>query len=354
MSKTEATQHCLQINGTTIAPDSNVYIDLPVTQMYTHAPVTIPVHVIHTKHPGPRLFLSGAVHGDEINGVEIIRRVLRLPVLKRLRGTLVAVPIVNVHGFINHTRYLPDRRDLNRSFPGSETGSLTARVANIFLQEIVAKCTHGIDLHTAAVHRDNLPQVRGNLDNPEIERMARTFGAPVILNGALLDGTLRKLASEAGVHTLLYEAGEALRFNEVCIRGGVRGILSVMRELGMLPISKKKLKIPEALVARSSTWIRAPQSGILRATVPLGARVKNGMSLGTVADPFGEREVEVVSNTSGIIIGRTNIPLVHEGDALFHVARFEQPKAAEAMVEQFQAEHLSDYNPLMEEEPSIV
>lgn len=344
----------LEINGETIAPGTNVYIDLPVTQMYTHAPITIPVHVIHSKHPGPRLFLSGAVHGDEINGVEIIRRVLKLPILKRLRGSLIAVPIVNVHGFINHSRYLPDRRDLNRAFPGSETGSLTARVASIFLKEIVSKCTHGIDLHTAAIHRDNLPQARGNLEDPEIQRMAFAFGVPVILNGALLDGTLRKLASEAGVHTLLYEAGEALRFNEVCIRGGVRGIVAVMRELGMLPISKKKLKQTEALVARSSTWIRAPQSGILRVKVPLGARVKSGASLGTIADPFGEREVEVISNTGGIIIGRTNIPLVHEGDALFHIARFEQPKAAEAMVEQFQAEHLSDVDPLLEEEPPIV
>ena len=345
----------LEINGTLIKPGTNVYIDLPVTQLYTHAPVTIPVHVIHTKHPGPRLFLSGAVHGDEINGVEIIRRVLKLPNLKRLRGTLIAVPIVNVHGFINHSRYLPDRRDLNRSFPGSETGSLTARVASIFLKEIVSKCSHGIDLHTAAVHRDNLPQVRGDMDNPEIERMARAFGAPVILNGALVDGSLRKLAMEAGVHTLLYEAGEALRFNELCIRGGVRGVLSVMRELGMLPGSKLPTKQSKtALVARSSTWIRAAQSGILRATVTLGARVKTGARLGIVADPFGEREVDVLSTAPGIIIGRTNIPLVHEGDALFHIARFEQPKAAEAAVEQFQAEHLNDVDPLLDEEPQIV
>jgi predicted deacylase len=300
------------------------------------------------------LFLSGAVHGDEINGVEIIRRVLKLPNLKRLRGTLIAVPIVNVHGFINHSRYLPDRRDLNRSFPGSETGSLTARVASIFLKEIVSKCTHGIDLHTAAVHRDNLPQVRGDLDNSEIERMARAFGAPVILNGALVDGSLRKLAMESGVHTLLYEAGEALRFNELCIRGGVRGVLSVMRELDMLPRSKQPAKQHETMVARSSTWVRAAQSGILRATISLGARVTTGTRLGIVADPFGEREVDVLSTAPGIIIGRTNIPLVHEGDALFHIARFEQPKAAEAAVEQFQAEHLNDLDPLLDEEPQIV
>ncbi|MFN2309458.1 MAG: succinylglutamate desuccinylase/aspartoacylase family protein [Gammaproteobacteria bacterium] len=332
----------LEISGTAIPPGTNVYLDIPVTQLYTHAPVTIPVHVIHSRHPGPRLFLSGALHGDEINGVEIIRRVLKLAALKRLRGSLIAAPIVNVHGFINHSRYLPDRRDLNRSFPGSDSGSLTARVANLFLKEIVAKCTHGIDLHTAAIHRENLPQVRGNLDNPEIARMARSFGAPVILDGALVEGTLRKLASDQGVHTLLYEAGEALRFNELCIRGGVRGIVAVMRELGMLPAGKRAAHATEAMVASSSTWVRAPQSGILHATVDLGARVKPGTRLGVVADPFGEREADVQSTAAGIIIGRTNIPLVHEGDALFHIARFEQPKAAAAAVEQFQLENLND------------
>jgi predicted deacylase len=343
----------LHINGAVVAPGTSVYVDIPVTQLYTHAPVTIPVHVINGRQAGPRLFVSGAVHGDEINGVEIIRRLLKLPAMKRLRGTLIAVPIVNVHGFINHSRYLPDRRDLNRSFPGSETGSLTARVANIFLQEIVAKCTHGIDLHTAAIHRDNLPQVRGDLDNPEIERMARAFGAPVMLNGGLVDGSLRKLAMAAGVHTLLYEAGEALRFNELCIRGGVRGIVSVMRELDMLPRSRQAAHRSGALVARSSTWVRAPQSGILRATVALGARVEPSARLGIVADPFGEREIDVSSTAAGIIIGRTNIPLVHEGDALFHVARFEAPGAAAAAVEQFQNEQLNDPDQLMEEEPPL-
>ncbi|MBZ0131350.1 MAG: succinylglutamate desuccinylase/aspartoacylase family protein [Thiohalobacteraceae bacterium] len=332
----------LEINGTRIAPGTNAYIDIPVTQLYTHAPITIPVHVLHSRHPGPRLFLSGAVHGDEINGVEIIRRVLKLGTLKRLRGTLIAVPIVNVHGFINQSRYLPDRRDLNRSFPGSDSGSLTARVANLFLREIVAKCTHGIDLHTAAIHRENLPQVRGNLDDPEIERMAHSFGAPVILNGALVEGTLRKLASDQGVHTLLYEAGEALRFDELCIRGGVRGIVAVMRELGMLPAAKRHAPPRKAIVARSTTWTRAPQSGILRATVRLGARVEASARLGVIADPFGEREADVISSAAGIIIGRTNIPLVHEGDALFHIARFGQPGAAAEAVEQFQADNLDD------------
>src|SRR5690606_2908907 len=212
--------------------------------------------------------------------------------LRKLRGTLIAVPIVNVHGFIHHTRYLPDRRDLNRSFPGSETGSLTARLANLFLEEIVSKCSHGIDLHTGAIHRENLPQIRANFDDPETLAMARAFAVPVLLDSDLRDGSLRQVADERGIPTLLYEAGEALRFNEVAIRAGVKGIVSVMRHLGMLAPSRGTKREVDAVVARSSTWVRAAESGILRAIRPLGARVRKGEVIGLIADPMGDREIE--------------------------------------------------------------
>ena len=174
-----------EIGGKSIKPGEHSAVDLPIPNLYTHSSMTWPVYVIHGKKPGPVMFLSGAVHGDEINGVEIIRRVLKSRSVKRLRGTLIALPVVNIFGFINQTRYLPDRRDLNRAFPGSERGSLAARMANLFLQEIVSRCTHGIDLHTAAIHRDNLPQVRAVLSDPETEKMTRnaSYGS----SGKLLD-----------------------------------------------------------------------------------------------------------------------------------------------------------------------
>lgn len=335
MSKTP-----LIINGVTITPGMSTTIDLPAGRLYTHAPMTIPVHVICGKHDGPRLFLSAAIHGDEINGVEIIRRLLKLPALKRIRGTIIAVPIVNVHGLINHSRYLPDRRDLNRSFPGSEKGSLAAILANLFMKEIVEQSTHGIDLHTGAIHRSNLPQIRANLDNKETEKLARAFNVPVIISSNLRDGSLREAASEYGIPMLLYEAGEALRFDEISIRAGVKGIVNVMRELSMLPQSRSKKKSShEPVVARSSSWIRAPDSGILRAMIPLGARVKKNTLLGMVADPFGETESQVLTPFSGIVIGRTNLPLVNEGDALYHIARFEDIKEVETKVDDFQVEH---------------
>ncbi|MDH5485605.1 MAG: succinylglutamate desuccinylase/aspartoacylase family protein [Gammaproteobacteria bacterium] len=330
----------LSINGTTFAPGTRSTIELPVGRLYTHTPMTMPVHVVKGKKTGPRLFISAAIHGDEINGVEIIRRLLKLPALKRLRGTIIAVPIVNIHGLINHSRYLPDRRDLNRSFPGTEKGSLAARLAHLFMQEIVSQSTHGIDLHTGAIHRTNLPQVRANLDDEETDRLARAFDVPVIISSNLRDGSLREAAAEYGIPMLLYEAGEALRFDEVSIRAGVKGIVNVMRVLDMLPPSRSKSRQHiEPVVARSSSWVRAPESGILRAMVAPGSRVKKDTLLGVIADPFGETEVKITSTFSGIVIGRSNLPLVNEGDGLFHIARFEHVLEAANKVDEFQEEH---------------
>jgi len=344
-----------EINGTKVNPGTRTTIDLPAGRLYTHTPMTMPVHVINGKREGPRLFISAAIHGDEINGVEIIRRVLNLPALKRLRGTLIAVPIVNIHGLINHSRYLPDRRDLNRSFPGSEKGSLAARLAYLFMEQIVSQSTHGIDLHTGAIHRTNLPQIRANLDDAETERLARVFDVPVILSSNLRDGSLREAAAEHGIPMLLYEAGEALRFDEVSIRAGVKGIINVMRNLEMLPPSRRKNKSHiEPVVARSSSWVRAADSGILRAMVPLGARVKKNTLLGVVADPFGATEIQLTSPYSGIVIGKTNLPLVNEGEAVYHIARFGDIEEIEAKVDDFQEEHSPDVIPSPDPESPII
>jgi uncharacterized protein len=309
-----------EIGGHTIYPGESQSIELNVARLYTHTPITIPVHVISGKRKGPRLFVSAAVHGDEINGVEIVRRLLTHKSIKTLRGTLVVVPIVNVHGLISHSRYLPDGRDLNRSFPGSENGSLTSRLAKLFSEEIVDKCTHGIDLHTASGHRFNLPQIRATLDDEETLRLAQAFGAPVILDSNIRDGSLRQSAVEGGKQFLLYEAGEVLRFDEFSIRIGLAGVLSVMRLLGMLRGKPYKSKF-EPFIAHTSKWVRASQSGIFRMDCPLGAQVSVGDRLGWISDPSGESEVEVKSPTAGVIISVLKLPLVNKGDALFHLAR---------------------------------
>lgn len=325
-----ATQ-AIVISGVPIDPGQRTTVDIPIARLYTHAPITMPVHIVRGKLPGPHVFVSAAVHGDELNGVEIIRRLLRLPALRRLRGALLAVPIVNVPGLINHSRYLPDRRDLNRSFPGSERGSLAARLAHRFMAEIVTHCTHGIDLHTGGLYRANLPQIRANLRDRDTSRLAHAFGAPVLLNADLRDGSLRHAAADRGVAMLLYEAGEALRFDEDAIRAGVRGIVNVLQALDMLPAAAVHSQSRfEPVVARSSAWVRAPISGILRAVAPLGARLaKNGL-LGVIADPIGKQETEIRAPADGIVIGRTNLPLINEGDALFHIARVRMNGPVEA------------------------
>ena len=333
----------LVISGQTIQPGTNILIDLPLPPLYTNTPMTMPVHVIHGKKNGPRLFISAAIHGDELNGVEIIRRLLKDPALKRIKGTLIAIPIVNVYGIIHHSRYLPDRRDLNRSFPGSKKGALASRIADLFMTEIVANSTHGIDLHTGAIHRSNLPQIRANLDDDVTLSLAKAFNVPVLINANFRDNSLRESAAEKGIPMLLYEGGEALRFDEISIRGGVRGILNVMRHLGMLPSRKtRKATSKEPFIARSSSWIRAPGSGIFRTLKSLGCMVSKNELLGLVSDPVSNLEIEVISPFRGIIIGRSEIPLVHEGEAVYHIAKFEDSKQVAAHVENFNDDILPD------------
>lgn len=326
----------LVIAGTEIRPGSRVRIDFPLADLYTSTPMSMPIQVIRGRRSGPVMFISGAIHGDEINGVEIIHRLLRSNVLKSLRGTLICIPIVNVFGFINQTRYLPDGRDLNRSFPGSEHGSLTSRVAYLFLNEIAAQCHFGIDLHTAAAHRDNLPQIRADLDDPATLELARGFHVPVMIHSNTRDGSLRQAAGELGVKVLLFEGGERLRFNERVIRAGVHGIIATLRTLDMLPARVARLEFPPALIARGTRWIRAQRSGIHRISAELGQSVHKGSRLGAISDPFGAFEDVVQADLSGVIIGRNNLPLISEGDALFHVARVDSARLASSRVEAFE------------------
>ncbi|MBA4781952.1 MAG: succinylglutamate desuccinylase/aspartoacylase family protein [Rhizobiales bacterium] len=316
-----------------IAPGEIRTIDLPLSLLSNHTPMTLPVRVVHGKRPGPVVFLSAAIHGDEILGVEIIRRVLKSKGLEKLRGTVLAVPIVNSYGFLAHSRYLPDRRDLNRFFPGSEKGSLTARLADLFLSEIVKRCEFGIDLHTAAVHRTNYPQLRYDAKaSPRLRELADAFGAPVVMQAPLRAGSLREAAKENGVEILLYEAGEALRFDEFAIRVGVRGVLSVFQALGMVPARTVSKPARPPVLSRSSYWLRAPQGGIMRAHKNIGDLVHPGETIGYIGDPIGDFESEIRSTDPGIIVGRTNLPVVNQGDALFHIARLKNLSEAESRV----------------------
>jgi len=341
-----------EISNESIAPGESKIIRLGLPGLHSETSVSMPVHVVHGKKDGPVLFLSAAIHGDEINGVEVIRRVLSLNIIKRLKGTLLAVPVVNVFGFDGHSRYLPDRRDLNRSFPGKESGTLAGRLANIFMSEVVCRADIGIDLHTAAIHRDNFPQIRADLKAGQLNDLARAFASPVLLHSAPPEGSLRHSAQKEDVPVMVYEAGEALRFDEVSIRVAVTGILNVMRELGMLAKSRaRKPKSPVLL--RSSTWVRASLSGILRAQVALGDMVTKGDVLGFISDPAGGKDTVVEAASNGVIIGRSNIPLVYEGEALFHIGRTLQTSLIEEHLDVLQDDNALTPAELVEE-PIIV
>ena len=306
-------------------PGKRERVELPVARLSTQTMLSLPVIVVHGKREGPKLWLSAAIHGDEINGVEIIRQVLTQVRPHQLRGSLLAVPIVNIFGFIEQSRYLPDRRDLNRSFPGSSHGSLAARLANLFMREIANRCTHGIDLHTAAEHRSNLPHLRANLKDEETYRCARAFAAPLMIHARTRGGSLRHAASKKGIPTLLYEAGEALRFDTEAIRIGVEGIMRVMHYLGMY-------KEPEALSDHSSLeimttkWVRASRSGLLHLDVNLGDRIEKKQALGFIADAFGEKKVKIRASVTGIVISQVQNPLVNQGDGIVHIAVLTTPE----------------------------
>ncbi|WP_413701241.1 succinylglutamate desuccinylase/aspartoacylase family protein [Psychromonas sp. KJ10-10] len=314
----------LRIGEFDILPGETRKIELPVAKLYTDADVSLPVHIIRAKKPGPTMFISATVHGDELNGIEIIRRLISQNKLKLIKGTLIAVPMVNVYGVVNQSRYMPDRRDLNRCFPGSAKGSLAGRVAHIFLNEIVKHCNYGIDLHTGAIHRSNLPQIRANMADAETRELAEVFDVPVILNSNLLDGSLREVAVRNKTKVLLYEAGEALRFDEFSIRAGMKGIFNVLSHLGMIRktrVSKRKV-LP--FVANGSQWVRANASGIVHNLVNLGDQITKGQPLAEIGSPYGDILGVVIASRSGILIGKQNIPLVQEGEAMFHVAYFSE------------------------------
>ena len=332
----------ITIGGTTVAPGQRANINLPVGDLYTATSLSMPMRVICGRSSGPTLFVSAAIHGDELNGVEIIRRLLKRKALKSIRGTLLAIPIVNVHGFLNQSRYLPDRRDLNRSFPGFSKGSIAARLARTFFSEIVSQADYGIDLHTGAINRTNLPQIRGNLDDEVTLGLANAFGVPVIINANIRDGSLRACAAERGMPVLIYEAGEALRFDEISIRAGLRGITNVMRTIGMLPKLRRPARPRNPVLARSTRWVRAPASGIVSDKVALGSTVAEGQRLAVIGDPLGTQEEIASAPCDGIVIGMSKLPLAHEGDALFNIAEFKSIARAEVLVEEFAATHDPD------------
>jgi predicted deacylase len=317
----EARDAAFVIDGWRVEPGTRRLVEIRLGELYNQLPIGIRAIVVHGTRPGPRLWISGGIHGDELLGIVAVREVLAKVEPATLAGTLLAIPCVNELGVMHRQREFPDGRDLNRSFPGSRTGSFASRVARAFLRKIVALCTHGIDLHTAGENRDNFPQIRANLEDAETARLARAFGAPVMIHAGHRDGSLRQAASARGIPTLLYEAGQPLRHEPAKIRTGSEGVLRVMAALGMLERTSPPRKV---LTSWSTGWDRAPRSGYFAAEVDLGDRVRAGQRIGMIGlrslVDESVRHLPVRTAQTGIVIGITRFPLVHVGDPVLHVA----------------------------------
>jgi len=313
----------LQICDASIQPGEKVSLAFPTPEIYTCIPMHIPIHVIHGRKKGPVLIVCAAIHGDQTNGVEIIRRLLDLKLLNKIHGTLIAVPVVNVYGLMARSRNLADGRDLEGSFPGSETGSFASRLAYFFNKKILQMADYCIDIHTAQLHIEKLPQIHTDLENEEAKKLAKIFNAPVICDSkdprSLL--FLMQKESEKKIPTLLYEAGEALRLNESVIKIGIRGIINVMKELKMLK-TPPKIKFDHIATIKKYDWVFSSGSGICNFYKKLGSHVKQNDLIAKVFDPFGTRQTfEMRAPFQGIIVALKNLPLISEGEPIVNIAQ---------------------------------
>ena len=312
----------LKIGGRDIRRGTVEQILLKASEYYTATPVNVPVIVIRGSERGPIVFLTAAIHGDELNGVEIVRTIMTELDPAKLRGTVFCTPVLNRWGFLSHSRYLPGRRDLNRYFPGDPQGNLAHRVAHKIFTEIVQHAQYGIDMHTAGVGRTNLAHIRGELDDERVRRMAKAFGTEIIMDQPAAGGTLRAAATRAGIPTIILEAGETFRFQRSMVARGVAGVRNVLADLEM--IEHQVVEPRFQVIVKVSEWIRAERGGILDIRVHPGDLLYDGMEVGVVSTPFGREVTTLKSPLTGLVIGITTIPLVQPGDAICHIAKLEK------------------------------
>ncbi|MEM7680423.1 MAG: succinylglutamate desuccinylase/aspartoacylase family protein [Planctomycetota bacterium] len=326
--------------GQTIEPGTRAALKLVLSENYLGADVAIPVHVWRGVKPGPTVCLTAAVHGDEINGTGAIRHILRDPPFDLVSGTLVLVPVVNILGFERHTRYLPDRRDLNRSFPGFREGSLASRLAKAFFEGVTRRCDFGIDLHTASVRRTNYPNVRADLSDPVLHAFARAFGAELVVDGQGPNGSLRAAACDAGCKTLILEAGEVWKVERAVVEYAVRGVSNCLKYLGM--VEGDPYDPPFRVETDASKWVRAENGGFLEFHVAPGDLVTKNDPIATNTDLAG-RELNVVhAPRDGVVLGMTTIPSVAPGDPICHLAfsRKGELKKVERAVDRLEGDSL--------------
>jgi uncharacterized protein len=311
----------IKLLGETILPGESKTIDVEIAKLHSMTKLKIPVIIERSKVDGPTVLFSACLHGDEINGTEIVRQIIRKKINKPKRGTIICIPIINIFGFINQTREFPDKRDLNRVFPGSKNGSLASRFAHFLVTEIIPKVDYAIDFHAGGASRFNAPQIRIVPNNLELKELATIFNAPFTLYSKNISGSFRNACTKTGVKMLLFEGGKSLDLNEMVTQEGVEGTMRFLKHLDMLN-PKKELTVfgEKTIFIEKSNWIRANFSGMFHGLVKIGSFVKKGDLLAMISDPYGKVEHKLKAPNDGYIINVNDAPIVYQGDAVFHIS----------------------------------
>lgn len=308
----------IEINGQIINPGDDKQVNIGIARLPTYTSIDLSIRIIRAKKDGPVILLTGGLHGDEINGIEIVRRLISNNNLNLTAGTIIAIPLMNVYGFIQNVRGVPDGKDINRSFPGTKTGSLAKLVAYTIVKEIIPKIDFGIDFHTGGASRANYPQIRCVVGNEKNIELANAFAPPIILHSGLIDKSFRKAAFKKGKPIIVYETGESMRFDNFGIQTAIDGTYRLLNHYGMregtIPIDYT----PE--IFKKSTWIRSKVAGIFNPKIKLGDKVTTRQTVGKITDPYGNESFRVVNSKEGRVIGLNNSPVVHKGDAILHIA----------------------------------
>lgn len=310
----------IEIGGVSIAPGENKIAKVEIARLPTGTLIDVRVHVYRARKPGPVLLLQGGLHGDEVGGVEILRRMIGAGAFKPRRGTVIVVPILNVFGFIHFSREVPDGKDINRSFPGRKKGSLAAQVAWHYLREVLQWVDYGIDFHTGGARRSNFPQIRYTPDHERSFELAEAFAAPFVMPSSLIAKSFRKTAISRDIPIIVYEAGESLRVNEMAVREGIAGAKRVMAHLGIIA-RRNAPRSAGSEFLEGSRWLRATRAGLFHPLVDNGAEVCEGQAVGVIGDAYGRRERVVTTQEDGFVICVNRLPVVNRGDALVHIGR---------------------------------
>ncbi len=308
------------IGGVTVSPGEDKLVKIPIDRLPTGTLIDIPVYVFNAKKSGPTMLVQAGLHGDEVNGIEIVRRMLREKRFKIDKGAIIAVPVLNIFGFIHYSRDVPDGKDVNRSFPGSRSGSMASRIAYHYTSEILPQIDFGIDLHTGGGQRHNFPQVRYTKNDEHSKNLAEVFNAPFMFSSGLIKGSFRKAAFRLGKPIVVFEAGESMRFDEDCVIQGIQGILNVLKHYGMISETETLPRIPITTMELTGlSWLRAPTAGIFVPKSGNGSGIKKGQVLGIVSDTFAVKSKKIKSPIDGYVCCVNHQAVVNQGDALFHI-----------------------------------